>query len=79
MPSIFLIDGIKGYVYDEIGERHNMPHFHAYYAEFAAEIYMDGTVRQGDMPSAQLKKIRDWLQDGGASIVEAKWKELNQE
>ena len=56
VPSVFLIDGIKGYVYDEIGERHNMPHFHAYYAEFSVEIYMDGTVRHGEMPAAQLKK-----------------------
>ena len=79
MPIVMSLDGIKGYVYDEIGERHNMPHFHAYYAEFAAEIYIDGTVRQGEMPPSQIRKIRKWLQDGGAAIVEAKWKELNQE
>ncbi len=79
MPSVFSFDGIKGYVYGEIGERHNMPHFHAYYAEFSAEIFCDGSLKKGEMPSAQMRKIRQWLLDGGRQKIEEKWKELNEE
>ena len=77
MARVFYLDGISGYVYDEMGGQHHMPHFHAYYAEYEAEIYSDGSIKNGTMPPSQLKRIKEWLNGGGAEIIDSKWKELN--
>ena len=44
MPIISQFYGILIYIYKEIGEQHNMPHFHAKYAEFESGeiIKIDG-------------------------------------
>lgn len=77
MPPLETIDGIKLYVYDELRGKHHEPHFHAYYAESEAEFYMDGSIKKGEMPPAQAKKIRKWLDGEGRAKAIKKWKELN--
>ena len=78
MPPLEIIDGIKLFVYDETGGKHHKAHFHAYYAEFSAEFYMDGALKKGKFPNSQTKKVLDWLSSGGRDKAVNKWKELNE-
>ena len=59
MPTIEIIDGIKINIY---ANDHLPPHFHAIYAEYEALIRIeDMEVLKGELPTAQYKKIRQWL------------------
>ena len=77
MPSLFRIDGLSGYIFDEKGGQHNNPHIHVYYAEYQAEVYFDGSIKSGDLPKSQLNKVRQWLRSGGKKKAIKKWRELN--
>lgn len=54
-------NGIKIYIYDN---DHNPPHFHAIYGNERALIEIDTLeVLAGELPPAQLKKVRKWAKD----------------
>jgi hypothetical protein len=58
MPRISAFHGIIIWMfYDE----HPRPHFHAEYAGFWASIEIDSLiVSKGELPPAQLRKVREW-------------------
>ncbi|MDO4442442.1 MAG: DUF4160 domain-containing protein [Slackia sp.] len=47
-------------MFKEAGQRHNVPHFHARYAEYEAEFDFDGCLLAGDFPSRQTKLVVAW-------------------
>jgi hypothetical protein len=44
-------------------QHHNLPHFHAKYAEFEASISIeDGEVLSGELPRKQLRLVQAWIE-----------------
>jgi hypothetical protein len=44
-------------------QHHNLPHFHAKYAEFEASIRIeDGEVLAGELPRKQLRLVQAWIE-----------------
>lgn len=44
-------------------QHHNLPHFHAKYAEFEASICIeDGEVLAGELPRKQLRLVQAWTE-----------------
>ena len=80
MPYIFFnFFGMDGYVYDERGERHHMPHLHVYCGEEELEFYFDGELHKGNIKALsrrQKKELKKWIRENQGLLVN-KWKELN--
>jgi hypothetical protein len=76
MPTITMFYGIIIRMFvDE--EKHNLPHFHAIYAEYEATIGFDGEVIKGKpLPSKQMQLIKAWTLLHQEEL-EANWKLLN--
>jgi hypothetical protein len=57
MPTVAIVDGVKIQFYlDE----HPPPHFHAVFAEFAAQIQIDPPrILRGSLPQAKLVMVPD--------------------
>jgi hypothetical protein len=54
-------NGIRIYIYDN---DHNPPHFHAIYGNERALIDIDTLeIMAGELPPAQLRKVRKWAKD----------------
>jgi len=63
MPIISMFYGIiiRMYLLDNL--HHNLPHFHAKYAEFEASISIEeGEVLAGELPRKQLRLVQAWLE-----------------
>ena len=60
MPIISQFYGILIYIYKEIGGPHNVPHFHAKYAEYEIVYDFEGNILAGDVPNKQRKLIEAW-------------------
>ena len=63
MPVISMFYGIiiRMYMLDE--QHHNLPHFHANYAEFEASINLaDGELLAGELPRKQLRLVQAWVE-----------------
>ena len=62
MPVISMFYGIiRLYLLDN--RHHNLPHFHARYAEFEASIGIaDGDVLAGELPRKQLRLVQAWIE-----------------
>jgi len=60
MPLISHFYGILIYIYKEIGGQHNLPHFHAKYAEFEAVFDLDGNIVTGELPTNKSKLVEAW-------------------
>ena len=44
-------------------KNHNLPHFHAKYAEFEVSISIeDGEVLAGELPRKQLRLVQAWIE-----------------
>jgi hypothetical protein len=44
-------------------QQHNLPHLHAKYAEFEAEIdLVDDVVLKGELPRKQLRLVQAWIE-----------------
>ncbi len=71
MPTISQFYGIKIYIfYDD----HNEPHFHAYYAEYEAEISIkSGNFIGGNLPPNAKKLIKKWMYEHRRELLED-WK-----
>jgi len=63
-------------MYNEKGERHNTPHFHAEYAGDEAEISFEGDVLRGSLPKKQLKLVLAWTEIHKDEL-EANWRLLS--
>jgi hypothetical protein len=50
MPIISQFYGILIYIYKEICRQHNLPHFHAKYAEYEGVYDFEGNLIGGELP-----------------------------
>lgn len=63
MPIISMFYGIIIRMYLIDNQHHNLPHFHAKYAEFEASIRIeDGEVLAGELPRKQLRLVLAWIE-----------------
>jgi hypothetical protein len=63
MPIISMFYGIIIRMYLLDNHHHNLPHFHAKYAEYEASISIeDGEVLAGALPRKQLRLVQAWLE-----------------
>lgn len=60
MPTISIFYGIKIYIYWKDNKKHNIPHFHAYYAGKNAVFNLEGDLIEGIMPKRALMLIKEW-------------------
>ena len=60
MPIISQFYGILIYIYKELNAKHNIPHFHAKYAEYESVYDFDGNLIEGDLPRKQSKLVEAW-------------------
>ena len=70
MPTISMFYGIIIRMYNN-GE-HNPPHFHATYQGHNAVFYLDGEMKEGDMPKKQQKLIAAWAEIHKEELI-ANW------
>ena len=61
MPVLSRFYGIIIRMYFQQSE-HNPPHFHATYQGYNATFDMDGELREGEMPTKQIKLISAWTE-----------------
>lgn len=63
MPIISMFYGIIIRMYLIDNQHHNLPHFHAKYAEYEASIRIeDGEVLAGELPRKQLRLVQAWIE-----------------
>ena len=63
MPELSRFYGIIIRMFSEPSERHHMPHFHAYYQEFAAIFsILPVELVTGSMPQRQQRLIEAWAE-----------------
>jgi len=60
MPLISHFYGILIYIYSEAVGQHNLPHFHAKFAEYEAVFDLDGNIITGELPRNKSKLIEAW-------------------
>jgi len=74
MPRIAFFFGISIYMYMD---DHGVPHCHAMYGDYAGAFRLeDGELMAGQMPPVQSKKIKGFICDNQAELLE-KWDELS--
>ncbi|MFM2345092.1 MAG: hypothetical protein RLZZ210_1705 [Pseudomonadota bacterium] len=63
MPVLAMFYGIIIRMYVLDNKHHNLPHFHAKYAEFEALIsILEGEVLAGSLPRKQLRLVQAWIE-----------------
>lgn len=63
MPSIASFYGIVIYMYFEANVAHRLPHFHAYYGDYAASVSIDPpNLLEGALPRRQLRLVLAWAE-----------------
>ena len=63
MPIISMFYGIIIRMYLIDHKNHNLPHFHAKYAEYEVSISIeDGEVLAGELPRKQLRLVQAWIE-----------------
>jgi hypothetical protein len=69
MPTVAIVDGVKiQFYFDE----HPPPHFHAVFAESAAQVQIDPTqVLRGSLPPAKLSAVLVWASKNRAGLLNA--------
>lgn len=59
MPRLSAFFGIVISMYWN-GGIHQVPHFHAEYAEEQASVTFDGTILEGSLPTRSARLVREW-------------------
>ena len=77
MPLISSFYGILVYIYKEQGSKHQMPHFHAKYAEFEGVYDFDGNTIEGNLPPKHNKLVEAWTLLHGDEL-NAAWRAWNE-
>jgi hypothetical protein len=63
MPELSRFFGIIIRMYMEVGERHHLPHFHAYYQEDVAIFALDPLdLVTGSLPRRQRRLVEAWAE-----------------
>ena len=73
MPTLSMFYGILIRMYWKDNEKHQMPHFHAFYGEEEAVFSFDGEIIAGKMPHKQAAYIKAWALLHEEEL-EANWK-----
>lgn len=74
MPRVAFFFGISLYMYMD---DHGTPHCHAMYGDYAGAFRLDnGDLMAGQMPPAQLKKIKQFICNNQVELLE-KWNEIS--
>ena len=60
MPTISLFFGIIIRMFWRDNDKHKLPHFHAYYAEYEAVFTLEGEILSGDFPKRQAALVKAW-------------------
>ena len=60
MPTISMFYGIIIRMYWDDSDRHKMPHFHAYYADYEAVFSLEGNLIAGFFPNKQSAYVKAW-------------------
>jgi hypothetical protein len=76
MPRISSFHGIVILMFANEGV-HQLPHFHAQYAEHYASLALDGTLIVGSLPAAQLRLVRTWAELHRGELL-ANWERIGQ-
>ena len=76
MPVLSMFYGIIVRMFSEIGEKHNCPHIHAFYAEHAIVVALSGEVLEGKFPKSKMKLLEAWM-ELHRDELEANWKLLS--
>jgi hypothetical protein len=66
MPQISAFYGIVISMY--VGREHPPPHFHAIYAEFEAQVALDGTILNGSLPPRAASLVKEWAELHGTEL-----------
>lgn len=61
MPLISQFYGILIYIYREVNSQHNLPHFHAKFAEYEAVYDLEGNLLEGELPIKKAKMVVAWV------------------
>jgi hypothetical protein len=69
--------GIIVTMYNEVGGKHNLPHFHAEYQDYEIVISLDGEVIEGKFPPKKLRLVLAWAEIHGDEL-RANWKLLEE-
>ena len=74
MPTISMFYGILILMYFYDNKKHNIPHIHAEYGDYAATITIeDGTILDGGLPPAKMKLAQAWIEIHRDELM-ADWK-----
>ena len=69
MPTIAIVDGVAIRFYPD---EHPPPHFHAVFAEFAAQIRIaPPELLRGSLPATKLKAVLTWAGRNREGLMEA--------
>ena len=72
MAELARFYGIVVSIFFRDQDKHQRPHIHASYAEFAVSVAFDnGAVLAGRFPGPALHLVRDWLKRHRAAVQEA--------
>ena len=78
MPEISRFFGIIIRMFAEVEERHNTPHFHAYYQEHAAVFGIETIgLLAGSLPIRQRRLVEAWAELHQSELLED-WNALQQ-
>jgi hypothetical protein len=69
VPTLTRFQGIKITMYFR---DHNPPHFHAAYAGQKAELLLNGAVKTGSLPPAQLGLVQEWASQHQQALI-SRW------
>jgi len=74
MPTISMFYGIIIYMYFFDNKKHNKPHIHAEFGEYAAIFSVpDGELLDGSLPSKKQKMVQAWIAIHEDELI-ADWK-----
>ncbi len=76
MPTLCVFYGIIVKMYNEQGNKHNVPHIHAEYQDQNVVVDFYGNILEGDFPKSKLKLLDAWLEIHREDL-EANWKLLS--
>lgn len=76
MPTLCMFYGIIVKMYNEQGNKHNVPHIHAEYQDQNVVVDFYGNILEGDFPKSKLKLLDAWLEIHREDL-EANWKLLS--
>ena len=76
MPTLSVFYGIIVYMYNEKGNKHNLPHIHAEYQNDEIVVDIDGNVLEGNLPKSKLKLLLAWMEIHRDDLY-ANWKLLS--